>query len=180
MKKTMLMLGTRKGAFLAFSDTDRRRFELSGPFLKGVEVNHLNWVRNGLMATVKSAWWGPDVRTSTDFGETWKEPARGIRFDEGRNLTVSRVWVTESGPDGTLYAGVDPGALFRSPDGGETWEEVRALTDHETRSRWFPGAGGMMVHSIGFDSTNPNRMFVGISAAGVFRTDDGGKKDAGR
>lgn len=178
MKRVMLMLGTRKGAFLAFSDPDRRSWKITGPFLKGVEVNHVGWTSGKLFATVKSYWWGPDVRMSSDFGETWKEPARGIRFAEGRNLSVNRVWVTEedsrSGRE-TVYAGVDPGALFQSKDAGETWDEVTSLTNHPTREKWQPGAGGLMVHSICPDRGNPERLFVGISAAGVFRTDDGGQ-----
>jgi len=180
MKKVMLMLGTRKGGFLAFSDLDRAGWELKGPYFKGAQLNHLNYVagaRPTVIAAVKSEWWGPDVRFSHDFGETWKEPARGIRFEEGRGHSVARVWVVE--PDArpgreALYAGVDPGALFRSRDGGETWEEVRTLTEAPTRERWQPGAGGMTVHSIAFDPKNSDRMYVGVSAAGVFRSDDGG------
>ena len=76
---------------------------------------------------------------------------------------------------GRLYAGVDPGALFVSDDRGETWREVPALTDHPTREKWFPGAGGLMVHSMAFDRTRPSRLTVGLSAAGVFRSDDDGK-----
>ena len=74
-----------------------------------------------------------------------------------------------------LYAGVAPAALFRSGDGSETWEEVRTLTDHESRSKWVPGAGGLMVHSLCPHPTDPACLFVAISVAGTFRTDDGGK-----
>jgi photosystem II stability/assembly factor-like uncharacterized protein len=181
MKRVMLMIGTRKGGFLAFSDLDRKNWEVTGPVFKGMEVNHVNFVPGAtpsLYATGKSAWWGPDIRISRDFGETWVEPTGGVRFAEGRGLSVERIWVVEadrrSGQD-TLYAGVDPGALFRSANGGDTWEEVRTLTEQPTRDKWAPGAGGLMVHALCFDPGNPERMFVGISAAGVFRTDDGGQ-----
>ena len=181
MKKVLLMIGTRKGAFLAFSNADRKRWDLRGPFFKGTQVHHMTHLGGdggAICSTVKNDWWGPDVRVSKDLGETWLEPRRGVRFDEGRDLSVNRVWVLEGderSAEPVLYAGVDPGALFKSSDGGETWDEVRSLTEHPTRAQWQPGAGGMMVHSISLDPENQDRMFVGISAAGVFRTDDGGK-----
>ncbi len=181
MKQVMLMIGTRKGGFLAFSNLDRKNWRIKGPIFKGVEVNYINFAP-GEMPSIyvvgKSAWWGPGLKISHDFGETWIDSSGDVRFAEGRELSVERIWIVErdhrSG-QGTLYAGVDPGALFRSADGGDTWEEVRSLTEHPTREKWQPGAGGLMVHSMCFDSGNPERMFVGISAAGVFRTDDGGR-----
>jgi len=171
----MLMIGTRKGAFLAFSGEGRDQWELKGPFLKGSEVHYLTFLAKSvtLVATVKSWWFGPSVRLSSDFGDNWKEPERGIKFDEARGKTVERIWIVREGPD-ALYAGVDPGALFTSGDDGMTWDEVQTLTDHSTRDKWSPGAGGLMVHSICPDPVNASRIFVGISAAGVFRSDDGG------
>lgn len=170
------MIGTRKGAFLAFSDERRREWELRGPFFKGVEVNHVGFIRDpGVVAAAfKSPWWGPGVQTSRDWGATWQEAQPGIRFAEDRGRTVERIWVIERGPDGAWYAGVDPGSLFRSDDAGATWREVPGLNDHPTRDRWNPGAGGLMVHRVCFDPQRPARIFVGISAAGVFRSDDGG------
>jgi hypothetical protein len=76
---------------------------------------------------------------------------------------------------GTLYLGADPGLLFRSGDGGESWEPNRGILEHPTRDRWVPGAGGMCCHSIQLDPSDPQRMYVAISAAGTFRTDDGGE-----
>jgi photosystem II stability/assembly factor-like uncharacterized protein len=181
MKKVMLLIGTRKGAFLALSDSDRKRWDLRGPYFKGSHVNHLNYVGgnlNAVCSTVKNEWWGPDVRISKDLGESWIEPTQGVRFEKERELSVERIWVLDGdtrSAQPVLYAGVDPGALFESRDGGQNWTEVRSLTEHPTRDQWQPGAGGMMVHSLCFDPGNPSRMFVGISAAGVFRTDDGGK-----
>jgi len=171
----MLMIGTRKGAFLAIADPQRVKWELRGPFLKGSEVHYVTYLpKTGiLVATLKSWWFGVGVQLSADLGETWTEPARNVRFDESRGKSVERIWIVREGP-GALYAGVDPGALFRSRDDGNTWEEVTALTDHPTRDKWAPGAGGLMVHSICPDPMDTKRIFVGISAAGMFRSDDGG------
>ena len=181
MKKVMILIGTRKGGFLAFSDPDRKKWELKGPFFKGTQVHHMTYVGGdfgAVCATVKNEWWGPDIRISKDLGETWLEPKHGVRFAEGRELSVARVWMMKGDQrtgEPVLFAGADPGALFKSADGGQNWEEVRSLTEHPTRNKWQPGAGGMMVHSICLDPENRDRMFVGISAAGAFRTDDGGK-----
>ena len=181
MNRLMLMIGTRKGAFLAFSDRERRQWELRGPLLQGYEVNHVAWLTGGtptLAVACKTEWWGPDIRLSHDLGESWLEPSRTVRFPEDRGLSVARVWTISEDCRGErvrLLAGVDPGGLFQSHDEGVTWEEVRSLTDHPTREKWQPGAGGLMVHSICHDSTRVDRSYVGISAAGVFRTDDGGE-----
>src|SRR6476620_6947579 len=176
MRDVMLMIGTRKGGFLATSDASRKSWTLKGPFLKGSEVHYVNYLPKArtIVSTVKSWWFGCGVRCSAYRGENWTEPERGIKFEEGREKSVERIWIVREGAD-ALYAGVDPGALFRSTDNGKTWDEVRSLTDHPTRDKWFPGAGGLMVHSICPDIANPKRVFVGISAAGVFRTDDGGQ-----
>lgn len=171
----MLLIGTRKGGFVALSDADRKSWTVRGPAHKGVEVNHMHYADGVIHAVGKSAWWGPGLQMSRDLGGTWVEPKEQIRFADGRDLAVERIWIVAGGGNAPLYAGLDPGALFRSSDGGDTWEEVRGLTDHPTREKWFPGNGGLMVHSMCIDPTNPARMFVGISAAGVFRTDDGGE-----
>jgi photosystem II stability/assembly factor-like uncharacterized protein len=172
----LLLIGTRKGAFMAKSDDGRRTWTMMGPFLNGCEVNHFTYLRDGgtLVLAGKSAWLGPGLQVSDDLGETWFESA--IRFDESRGKSVERIWVVKSDPrkKGRVYAGVDPGALFVSDDGGRRWREVTSLTEHETRPSWFPGAGGLMVHSIAFDPSRPSRLVVGISAAGTFRSDDDG------
>lgn len=176
--QTLLLIGTRKGGFIATSDPTRRAWTLKGPILKGCEVNHIGYdPRTGtIILAGKSSWWGPALQLSKDIGETWREPEGPIRFEEGRGHSVERIWLVK--PDrrvpGRLYAGVDPGALFVSDDGGNRWREVRSLTDHETRAKWFPGAGGLMVHSMAFDAARPRRLMVGMSAAGAFRSDDEG------
>jgi photosystem II stability/assembly factor-like uncharacterized protein len=174
--KILLLIGTRKGGFVATSDTSRAKWTLAGPLLKGCEVNHLAHVGGSrLVMAGKSAWWGPALQVSDDAGATWRETG-AVRFDERRGYSVERIWFVKADPrvPGRLYAGVDPGALFVSDDGGDRWREVQALTDHPTRAKWFPGAGGLMVHSMAFDPSAPSRLVVGLSAAGVFRSDDEG------
>jgi photosystem II stability/assembly factor-like uncharacterized protein len=174
----LLLIGTRKGGFIASSDGQRRDWTLSGPILKGCEVNHLTYLRGTRTMVIagKSGWFGPAVQMSDDLGRTWRDAPSGIRFEEGRGHSVERIWTIKADPrqPGRLYAGVDPGALFVSQDAGEHWTEVRALTDHPTRAKWMPGAGGLMVHSIAFPPAARSRVTVGVSAAGAFRTDDDG------
>jgi photosystem II stability/assembly factor-like uncharacterized protein len=174
--KTLLLIGTRKGGFIATSDASRAQWTLAGPFLKGCEVNHVAHVGSGrLMMAGKSAWWGPALQVSDDAGQSWREIG-AIRFAEGRGHSVERIWFVKADPrvSGRLYAGVDPGALFVSDDDGGAWREIETLTDHPTRAKWLPGAGGLMVHSMGFDRSKPSRLIVGVSAAGAFRSDDDG------
>jgi photosystem II stability/assembly factor-like uncharacterized protein len=110
--------------------------------------------------------------------ETGK-PLTTHQFYDGtpRPWEFKRVWHLEpslTDPD-TVYAGVEDAALFRSTDGGQTWREFSGLRGHGSGSSWAPGAGGMCLHTIIFDSNNPNRIFIAISSAGAFRTDDSGK-----
>jgi len=173
----LLLIGTRKGGFVATSDASRSTWTLAGPFLKGCEVNHLAHVGGGrLVMAGKSGWFGPALQISDDVGKNWRD-AGAIRFAEGRGHSVERIWFVKTDPrvPGRLYAGVDPGALFVSDDSGDNWREIETLTDHPTRARWMPGAGGLMVHSIGFDRSKPSRLIVGLSAAGAFRSDDDGR-----
>jgi len=176
--QVLLLIGTRKGGFIAAADGRRRDWTLTGPILKGCEVNHVTYIPDARTIVVagKSGWWGPAIQVSSDSGRTWREPASAIRFDEGRGHSVERIWTVRGDPrePGRVYAGVDPGALFVSRDAGEHWSEVATLTEHATRAKWVPGAGGLMVHSIAFDPTRRQRLTVGISAAGAFRTDDEG------
>ena len=98
-----------------------------------------------------------------------------VGLPEDGELKLNATWHVEPGGDGELWLGGDPGVLFRSTDRGQTWEVNRALLEHETRDQWNPGAGGMCLHSINVDADDPKRLVIGISAAGVFRTDDGGE-----
>lgn len=178
MRQVMLMIGTRKGAFLAFSDESRQQWRLEGPCFKGAEIHYVAAIPDAkatrgaaVYAAGASAWWGPGIQISTDLGSSWEE-GTPVRFHEDRELSVERVWILKAAGD-RILAGVDPGALFASTGDGD-WQEVRALTDHPTRDAWQPGAGGMMVHSICVDPSNADRFYVGVSAAGTFLTEDGG------
>ncbi len=91
--------------------------------------------------------------------------------DDGPKLAT--VW-NVTATDDTIYAGVEPAGLFRSRDRGASWEHVEGLTNHRTRAAWEPGAGGLILHSIVPHRDGPDRMWVGISAVGVFETRDGG------
>jgi len=168
----VLLVGTRKGLFLI------RGNEIEGPLLKGWDVFHATRdPRSGaLFAAANTFWFGPSVQRSDDGGETW-ERAEQLAVPESLG-TLKNMWHVEPGhpsqPD-VLWAGGDPGVLFRSEDGGRTWEPNRALVEHPTRDRWQPGAGGMCLHSIQLDPDDPERLYIGISAAGTFRTDDGGE-----
>ena len=179
MDTLLLLVGTKKGLFLLTS-RDRERWELGGPYHTGREINHAIYdSRNGTVyAAVNDAWFGSEVARSTDLGKSWHSAERNPAFEAGSDYKLERIWHIEPGrlsePE-VLYAGVAPAALFRSGDGGQTWSELSSLTSHPSRSRWGPGAGGLCLHSIVVDPSKPNRMFVGISAVGVFRTEDAGK-----
>lgn len=174
----LLLAGTKKGLFL-YTSADRGQWRIHGPFLRGKEIHHaIRDSRTGrIFATSNDSWFGSEIVYSDDFGATWTVAKRGPAFAEDSGLKVERIWHIEPGAastPGVLYAGVAPAALFRTGDGGETWDEVTGLTAHPTRPRWHPGAGGLCLHSIQVDAANPERVFVGISAVGVFRTEDGG------
>ena len=183
----LVLIGTRKGAFLVTGDESRTDWQLAGPFNPGTDVFHLVYdARSGgtIYSASNSMWFGPQVEYTRDLGRTWEQAREQPRFTEKPEYAehdgaaVSRVWHIEAGPGaepGTLYAGVQPAALFKSTDGGATWHEVRGLGRHPTRSQWMPGFGGLCLHSIALDPEQPGRMWVGISAAGVFRTEDGGE-----
>ena len=178
MKKTLLLAGTKKGLFL-YTSTDRKRWQLHGPFLPGKEIHHAAYdPRQGrILATSNDAWFGSQIVWSDNLGKTWKNAKKNPAFAAASDLKLDKIWHIEPGPASapkTLYAGVAPAALFRSDDSGATWDEVTTLSQHPTRSRWHPGAGGLCLHSITVDPVNARRMFVGISAVGVFRTTDGG------
>ncbi len=176
----LLMVGTKRGLFL-FSSKDRRAWRPEGHHLVGRPVYYAALdTRKAprLFATDNEVFFGSRLRYSDDYGRTWKEPAQGIQFPQGTGLKLKNIWVVEPGPanDGdTLYAGVDPAALFVSTDRGVTWDLNRDLNNHATRPKWNPGNGGLCLHSIVSDPSNRRRMWVGISAVGVMRTDDGGR-----
>ena len=177
--RILVLAGTRKGAFIFESDPSRQEWRTSGPHFPGWSLTHMKVdARNGqLYAALSHDVYGSNIHRSADLGQHW-EMIDGPHFPQGDERTVSRMWHVEPGHASrplTLWAGADPGALFRSDDGGRTWSDVPGINDHPTRDQWQPGAGGLMVHTIVQDPTNADRLFVAISAAGVFRSEDGGQ-----
>jgi photosystem II stability/assembly factor-like uncharacterized protein len=175
----LILAGTRKGLFLLRGDDDRRAWEVEGQFLTGWDVFHaVVDPRDGtLYACTNNFVYGPTVHRSTDLGQSW-ERAEELGLPEESGLTLEKTWHLEPGHESqpeTLWLGGAPGVLFRSDDRGQTWEPVRGILEHPTREQWNPGAGGMCCHSIQLDPSDPQRLYIGISAAGVFRTDDGGE-----
>jgi hypothetical protein len=119
------------------------------------------------------------LRSSDDFGKSWTNPQQApIRFPVETGMSLKNIWqITPGPPDqpNRLYCGVEPAALFESEDSGETWTLVRGLFDHPHRPRWMPGNGGLALHTIVLDPSDKQRIYVGISAGGVYRTEDGGQ-----
>jgi len=175
----LVMVGTKRGLFI-LSTKDRERWEVSAPALKGHRIfNAILDQRQGhrLFAADNGDFFGNFVRYSDDFGQTWHEPEQGIQFPRESGEKLNNIWVIEPGrrnEPGTVYVGVDPASLWVSKDSGITWELNTSLANHPTRARWEPGAGGLCLHTIVPDPSNLSRMWVGISAVGCMRTDDGG------
>ena len=178
----LLLVGTVKGAFLLRSSAARSGWEIAGPWFQGQNVDAIAYDdragRRRLWASTLSWHWGPGLAFSDDFGRSWDSPEQSrIRFPEDLGVAMKRVWQIVPGraeePD-TLYAGVEPAALFESRDAGLTWSILRGLWDHPHRPKWQPGGGGLGLHTILPDPANRKRMMIAISAGGCYRTDDGG------
>src|SRR2546427_45982 len=178
----LLLVGTTKGAFLLRSNARRTRWEVGGPYFHGHAVYAMAYDSRGgqhrIWASTQS-YWGTMLRSSDDFGKSWTNPHEApIRFPADTGLSLKNIWQISLGPSDqpdVLYCGVEPAALFESHDAGETWSLVRGLFDHPHRPRWMPGNGGLALHTIVFDQANTQRMYIAISAGGVYRTDDGGR-----
>src|SRR5579872_5913527 len=177
----LLLIGTMKGAFLLRSGKDRKSWEVGGPYSIGAPVYALAFDqrkgRRRLWWAQQSFRWGTVLCSSDDFGKTTTEPeAYSVKFPADSNLALKNIWQIYTGasdPD-TLYCGVEPSALFKSQDGGQSWELVRGLFDHPHREKWTPGGGGQCLHTIVPDPTNSQSMMVAMSTGGAYRTDDGG------
>ena len=167
-----VLVGTRKGLFLVKGDDGRQNWEIEGPLLTGFAVYHaIRDARDGALYAATNFFGGGSVHRSDDLGATW-ERAEELGLPEGSELKLNATWHIEPGANGELWLGGDPGVLFRSKDRGRTWETNGALLEHETRDQWNPGAGGMCLHSI--NVAGDGALVIGISAAGVFRSEDGG------
>jgi photosystem II stability/assembly factor-like uncharacterized protein len=190
MSRVRVLVGTRKGAFILDADAARRDWSVAGPYFPGWEVYHLKASPQNpdrLYASQSSGWFGQVMQRSGDGGRSWQAVSNSFAY-EGIPGThqwydgtphpweFKRVWHLEPALDApdTVYAGVEDAALFRSTDGGQSWHELAGLRQHGTGPAWQPGAGGMCLHTILLDPLTPRRIFVAISAAGAFRSDDGG------
>ncbi|MGI5215563.1 WD40/YVTN/BNR-like repeat-containing protein [Plantactinospora sp. CA-290183] len=182
MTTTLLAIGTGKGLFLARSDDGRASWQLSGPHfpMTGVYSVAIDKRRATprLLAGVTSSHFGPSVGTSDDLGASWREPDEApLSFPVETGATLERVWQLAPGPadePDLVYAGTQPSALFRSVDGGVSYELVRPLWDHPHREEWGAGFGGQAIHSVLPHPTDPARVVVAMSTGGVYRTDDAG------
>ncbi|HEU5035170.1 MAG TPA: exo-alpha-sialidase [Mycobacteriales bacterium] len=191
MSGVRVLVGTRKGAFILTADGKRQDWQVSGPHFGGWEIYHAKGSPvdpNRIYVSQSTGWHGQLIQRSDDGGKTFTPVGNDFRYDgvpgthqwyDGtpHPWEFARVWHLEpslTDPD-TVLAGVEDAALFRSTDGGQTWSELSGLRQHGSGPRWQPGAGGMCLHTIIVDPDNEKRMFIAISAAGVFRTEDGGE-----
>ena len=191
MSRVRLLVGTRKGAFILTSDEERREWAVAGPHFAGWEIYHLKGSPvnpDRLYCSQSSGWFGQVIQRSDDGGATWTPVGNEFTYDgvpgthqwydgTAHPWEFKRVWHLEpslTNPD-TVYAGVEDAALFRSTDGGSSWQELSGLRKHGTGPAWQPGAGGMCLHTVILDPRDQRRMVIAISSAGAFRTDDGGE-----
>jgi len=191
MSRVRVLVGTRKGAFILTSDGKRDRWQVDGPHFGGWEIFHVKGSPvnpDRVYASQTSDWFGQVIQRSDDGGRTWEPVGNDFQYEgvPGTHQWYDgtphpweflRVWHLEPSlaEAETVYAGVEDAALFRSTDGGHNWQEVPGLRHHGSGPRWQPGAGGLCLHTILLDPADPRRMYVAISAAGTFRTTDGGE-----
>jgi hypothetical protein len=191
MSGVRVLVGTRKGAFILTSDAGRDQWDVSGPHFGGWEIYHLKGSPadpDRLYASQSSGWFGQLIQRSDDGGRSWEPVDNTFAYDGVAGThqwydgtphpwEFKRVWHLEpslTDPD-TVYAGVEDAAMFRTTDGGRSWHELPGLRRHGSGAHWQPGAGGLCLHTILLDPKNRDRMFIAISAAGAFRSDDAGE-----
>ncbi len=191
-----ILVGTTKGAFLIFGNNERSGWAVTGPHCDGWPINHLAGdARNGtIWAGGGGDWHGAGIWRSDDGGASWRltrltkgtiddwaagDPdfARMIGWTDAElpfGDAFAQVW-SLCRTDRALYAGTKPASLLESRDGGETWTRLEGLNRHPSAENWNPGAAGLVLHSIVADPSDPRNLWVGISAAGVFASEDGGE-----
>jgi len=191
MSGVRVLVGTRKGAFVLTADGKRKDWTVVGPHFPGWEMYHLKGSPadpDRIYASQSTGWHGQVIQRSDDGGKSWNPVGNEFTYDgvpgthqwyDGtpHPWEFARVWHLEpshTDPD-VVLAGVEDAALFRSSDGGQSWQELSGLRGHGSGPHWQPGAGGMCLHTILVDPRDAERMYVAISAAGAFRTTDGGK-----
>jgi photosystem II stability/assembly factor-like uncharacterized protein len=190
MSGVRVLVGTHKGAFILTSEPRTGKCDVSGPYFAGLDIYHVKGSPvnpDRLYASQASDWFGQVIQRSDDGGKTWAPVGNKFVYDGDPGThqyydgtqhpwEFRRVWYLEPSltDADTVYAGVEDAALFRSTDGGETWEELAGLREVKGHL-WQPGAGGMCLHTILQDPNEPQRLYIAISAAGAFRTEDGGQ-----
>lgn len=181
MDDVVLAIGTRKGLFLG-RRSGAGTWELTGPHFPmqavySVGIDTRRAVPR-LLVGADSSHWGPSVFRSDDLGHSWEEPARpAVRFPKDTDASLERVWQIQpagAGAPDLVWAGTEPGALFRSDDGGVTFEFVRSLWEHPQRELWGAGFGGQAVHTVLTDPRDADVVIAAVSSGGVYRSADGG------
>ena len=181
--EVLLLVGTKKAAFIYTSDARREKWSVSAPIYTGWSIYNMAADLRGdhprLYAAANHWAWGPSVAKSDDLGVTWDYRSTGLAFPKDSGQTIQNVWNVKPGhasEPGVVYAGTQPAGLFRSEDWGQTWAPVEALNNHETQPTWsMSGGGDSSLHSIEVDPRNRERMLIAISTGGSFVTEDGGK-----
>ena len=178
-ERVLLCIGTRKGLFVAEASKTRGRFALRGPFGPGVAVYSALIDDRGsprLYASSCNPFFGMKLLRSTDLGKTFRETKAAPAFPKDDGRALANIWSLEAGQERSeLWCGVEPAALFRSGDGGDSWEMVDGLSNHAHARKWQPGAGGLCLHTILLDGA---RAHIGISTGGHYVSEDGGKSFA--
>lgn len=174
--RVVLCIGTKKGLFVAESAKPRRRFTLRGPFSPGVAVYSALLDARGtprIFASSCNPFFGMKVLRSTDLGKTFKETKSAPTFPKEDGRALANIWSLQPGPNKKeLWCGVEPASLFKSGDGGDSWELVPGISNHEHARQWQPGNGGLCMHTI---VRQGNHVHLGISTGGHYRSEDGGQ-----
>ena len=172
---TELLVGTKKGLFILEGEPGGE-FAVTARAFAGEPVEYAmrDTRSERVFASVTSAFYGPRIWWTDDLAGEWTQAA-GVALPDGGDAALERVWLIVAGAaDRSLYAGGDPGVLFESRDGGDSWELNRGLWDEPSRPDWQPGGGGLCLHSIAPWPGDPDRLAVAVSAAGVWLTEDRG------